>query len=177
MSDGIDFSMHQAATASGREVLATDERIVRADWIGKHILPDDLFCFQDGKFSRQMFQEAISCFVNGQFIAVIVLGFSFIERSLVGRFWENGRKDLVSASSENLLKEALARGWLSKVEYQNLDRLRAIRNPIVHFKNPYSEDRPEYRAILSAKDLKRMLESDARQTLEAAVHVLHKTSL
>lgn len=177
MSDGMDFSMYQAATASGKEVLATDGRIARARWICERILPDDLLCFQDGKFSRQMFQEAISCFVSGQFIAVIVLGFSFIERSLVGRFWENDRKDLVSANSEQLLKEALAWGWLSKAEYQNLDRLRTIRNPIIHFKNPYSEDRPEYRAILSAIDLERMLENDARQALEAAVHVLHKTSL
>ena len=175
MPGELDFSLNE--TASPTDLISGNGRVERLSWVAKQLGTDGFFFFQDGRFSRYLFQEAIQCFVNGQFIAAIVLGFSFIERSLAGRFFEVGRTDLGRAKIDNLLKEALERGWVFETEYKLLNEMRELRNSVAHFRDPADFSRPEIRAILAAKQPHSMLEDDSRQILDAAIRMLIKTSI
>jgi len=176
MSDGLDFSLNE--TVPSEKILNSYAKGSRLSWVTAQIGgPDGFFFFQDGRFSRYIFQEALNCYIEGQFICTIVLAFSFIERSLAGRFFEIGRTDLERAKSEDLITEAKNKGWLSGEEYSLLKELKSIRNSVAHFRDPSDFSRPEIRAVLSAKEPYAMLENEAKQVLSAAFRVLNKTSI
>lgn len=175
MADDLDFSVQR--TVTGEELLRSSGRLERLGWLTKRISAGNFYFLQDGTFSQLLFQETADSFVNGQFIAAIVLGFSFIERSIAGRLSHVGGKQIAHESSEKLFRAALTKGWLTQPEYESLESLRTLRNPIIHFKEQLHLDRPEIRALLQGKTPLLMLEADARKILEAAVRLLGKTAI
>ncbi len=175
MSDELDFSLD--VTVSGDELLSGTGRLGRIGWLVKRIRKDDLFLLQDGSFSKLLFNETIECFVGGQFIATVMLGFSLIERAIAGRLSHVGDKKAAKGKSEELMASALRRKWLSETEFDQIKELRALRNPVVHFREHLAMSRPEVKAIVNGRDISLMLEGDAKRILEAAIHVLRKTAL
>jgi hypothetical protein len=175
MGTELDFST--VRPVHGVELLSGSGQLTRASWLARHIREDDIYFMQDGTFSQLLFKEVLSTFVAGQHIATIVLAFSLIERTVAGRLAFVGDIPTAKAKSEVLLKNALERGWLKPEEYKLLNKLRNLRNPIVHFRDHLSETRPEVRAVLSARTAEQVLEGDALKILEATIHVLQKTAL
>ena len=174
---GIDFSFRDSDAVFGKELLAKVGTDHRSMWIRSKIRENDLYFFQDGKLSQVLFLETLACFEERHFSAVVVLAFTFIERSIAGRFFSQGHGDPRNLTSENLLKKGSELGWLSKHEFEHLDQLRQIRNSLVHFRDPLHPERPEIRAVLSAKLPTELLESDAQTVLGAAIHVLSKSAI
>ncbi len=175
MKTEFDFSFDRPV--HGKELLSGSSQLARASWLARHVRDDDVYFMQDGTLSQLLFREVLSTFVAGQYIATIVLAFSLVERTVAGRLAFVGDKSGALAKSEDLLKKALARGWLIREEHELLDELRKLRNPIVHFRDHLSETRPEVRAALSARTTEQILEGDAKKILEATIHVLQKTAL
>jgi len=175
MKTESDFSVDRPV--HGEELLGGTGQLARALWLTKRLRDDDIYFMQDGTLSQLLFKEVLSSFVAGQYIATIVLGFSLIERTVAGRLAFVGDKAAASAKSEDLLKNALEREWLKKEEHELLDELRRLRNPILHFRDHFSETRPEVRAALNARTTEQVLEVDAKRILEATIHVLQKTAL
>lgn len=175
MPNDFDFSFDHAV--SGDALLGGTGQLGRMSWLGKRLRENDLYLLQDGTFSKLLFNEILECFVGGQFIATIVLGFSFIERTIAGRLSHVGKKAAARGSSEELIESALQWEWLTQTEHDHINELRTLRNPIVHFREPLTETRPEVKATLNARSTAQMLETDAKKILEAAIHVLGKTSL
>jgi len=159
------------------ELLHPDSKLGRLQWLAKHINPDDLYFFQDGELSQSLFHEILDAYIAGLDLAVCVLGFTFIERSIAGRLSHIGASVAAKGRSGQLLAEALRRGWLSQEEYSTLDNLRLNRNPLVHFKDRLEVSRPEIRAIMNAKSTKELLATEARLIVQAVFTVLKKTSL
>lgn len=174
MPDDLDFSLQ--FSTPGHELLEGTGKLGRVGWLSERLRRDDLFFFQDGTFSRLLFNEALECFVGGQFIACIVVGFSFIERSIAGRLSHIGENSAAKGDSRELLDAAQQRKWITKEEQEKLDELRWLRNPIVHFKGHLTENRPEIRATRDKKTIQQMLEADAKEILEASIHMLTKTA-
>lgn len=175
MSDELEFSLD--VTVSGDELLSGTGRLGRIVWLAQRIRKDDLFLLQDGSFSKLLFNETIECFVGGQFIATVVLGFSLVERAIAGRLSHVGDKKAAKGRSEELLVSALKKGWLSQTEFDQIKALGALRNPVVHFREHLSMSRPEVKATVNGRNISQMLESDAKRILELAIHVLGKTAL
>lgn len=175
MSNDLDFSFDHAVP--GDTLLGGAGQLGRVAWLGKRLRENDLYLLQDGAFSKLLFNEVLECFVGGQFIATIVLGFSFIERTIAGRLSHVGEKVAAKGSSEQLIAAALQRKWLTETEHDHINELRTLRNPVVHFREHLAEARPEVKAALNARSTVQMLEDDAKKILEAAIHVLGKTSL
>ena len=175
METEFDFSFDRPVY--GEELLGGSGQLARASWVARRVRDDDVYFMQDGTLSQLLFKEVLSAFVSGQYIATIVLAFSLIERTVAGRLAFVGDKPAAKANSVQLMKSALERGWLKQDEHDLLDELRKLRNPIVHFHDHLSETRPEVRAALSARTTEQMLEGDAKQILEATIHVLQKTAL
>jgi len=175
MTTELEFSFDHPVF--GQELLGGNGYLARASWVAKRIREDDIFHMQDGTLSQLLFKEVLSSFVAGQYIAAIVLGFSLIERTVAGRLAFIGDNDAALAKSEDLLKNAFDRKWLKEEEYDLLNKLRKVRNPIVHFRDPLSESRPEVRAASTAQSTIQILEEDAKCILDAAIRVLGKTAL
>jgi len=175
MPNDLDFSLDYAVP--GDVLLGGTGRLGRMAWLGKQLRENDLYLLQDGALSKLIFNEVLECFISGQFIATIILGFSFIERTIAGRLSHVGEKAASKGSSEELIATALQRNWLTKTEHDHINELRTLRNPIVHFREHLAETRPEVKAALNARSTAQMLETDAKQILEAAIHVLGKTAL
>ena len=175
MAEEFDFSLERSVT--GQELFRGNAMLERLAWLNECVPGASFFFLQDGEFSKLVFQEAADSYVNGQFIAAIVLGFSFIERTIAGRFSHIGEEKTARGHSEDLFKAAAKKGWITESEYQSLEKLRSLRNPIVHYRDPLHGDRPEIRALLQAKTPLIMLETDAKLILNAAIRLLGKTAI
>lgn len=162
---------------SGEALMGSSGRVRRARLLAEGIDRTGLYFLQDGTLTHRLFIEAAETFLSGQFISTTILGFSFIERTIAGRLHHLGKKSESKSKSEVLFKHAKKYKWLSDEEYQNLEEIRKFRNPIVHFKDPLDESRPEIQALLNAKTTKEYLEVQAERVLMAAIHVLNYTAL
>ena len=175
MKNEIDFSLDHPI--NGKELLSASGPLRRSAWLSERIRKDDLFLLQDGAYSQLLFIEVLELFVGGHFIATTILAFAFIERAVAGRLFFIGKKTKAQGNSEKLLKAALEETWLTDEEYTYLNELREVRNPLVHFRDHLAATRPEVKAVLCAKTTREQIETDAIRTLEAAIHVLHKTAI
>jgi hypothetical protein len=133
--------------------------------------------FSGGWLAKYLFEEARYCFIFAQFLAVVVLGFAFIERTLAAMFYGVGRTDLERASASTLLREAVTVGWLSTAEHEWLDRARELRNPVTHFRKPLHGDTIEFRSVTVNVQPYSLLEEDARHVLLAVIHLLAKEAV
>ena len=144
MPQDLGFSFD--ISASGEELLNGSGQLERITWLTKRIRQGDFFLLQDGSYSRLLLSELLECFVGGHFIATSILGFSLIERSIAGRLAFNGDAKKSEAKSVELLNAAKERGWLTESEFHVLDKLREMRNPLVHFhaqESPTTRDRTD----------------------------------
>lgn len=175
MPTELDFSFD--VSVSGESLLAGNGQLERVAWVSKRIRRDDFFFLQDGSFSKLLFEELVGCFVNGHFIATCALGYSLIERTIAGRLSHQGESSLAGKMGGHLLQGALDRGWITREEFDDMESLRKVRNPMVHFKPQSAQNRPEVRANACGLSTAQLLEADAKRILEAAIKVLGKTAV
>lgn len=176
MNDKYEMDFDIAHTVDSEELLNGSGRLERLALLNARIKKGDLYFLQDGKRSKLVFQEAADSYVNGQFISSIALGFSFIERTIAGRLWFLNERKKAKDKGESLLKEALARQWITDGEFTSLNNLRNIRNYVVHFQS-LSNDENNVKNLFEPDPKSLDFEDRAKQVLLAAINVLHKTSL
>jgi hypothetical protein len=167
------------------DTLARSERLTRLQWMAENTPQPELLIFRGGLMSKSLFEETRYCFVYGQFLATIILALAFVEHILAALFYEIGRNDLEKDGIAKLAKEALKTGWLSQEEYDWLEEIREIRNPIVHFRHlgiqpdeqlsvkpNWWKIRLESRAIVQNQLPYELLEDDAKKAIKTVLHLL-----
>ncbi len=154
--------------------ICRDDRLARLDWLARKMTHTDYLTFPGGLISKYLFEEARYCFVYGQFLAVIVLGLSYIEHTLAALFYRAGRNDLERATISTLLQEARNNGWVTQAEFDKLQRAREVRNPVTHFRRPLHDETVEYRAVTQDELPYTIVEEDARYVMETVLHLLGK---
>jgi len=152
--------------------LTREDRLARLKWLMGRMPQAEYVGFPGGWMSKSLFDEAGCCFVCGQFLGTIVLGLGYIERTLAAMFYGLGRNDLERVSISLLLGEAVDGGWISQREFANLERARKVRNAVTHFRRLGDCDGIEYRAVEQNEAPYGIMESDARQVMESAIHLL-----
>ena len=158
--------------------VARDDRITRLEWLAANYPSSDAgFMLHGGWLSHQLLEEAKYCFAYDQFLATAILGVAFIERVLAARLYAAGRNDLERAGGLDLLRESLKRAWISEEEFQQFDRVRRLRNPIVHFRRPLAPDTLEYRAVQEDARPYEIVQSDAQEILKAVFNVLQRSAV
>jgi hypothetical protein len=151
---------------------ALADRLARLNWLAENAREVNYYLFRGGLISKYLFEETRYCFAYGQFLATIVLGMAFIERTLAALFYMLGRNDLERANMSKLLKEALGQDWITRREYARLEEIRKLRNPITHFRKPRHDDTIEYRATAQDELPYKVIENDAYKVMEIALHLL-----
>ncbi len=154
------------------------DRIERLNWLAERMPPAEYQMFLGGLMAKFLFEEARYCFVYGQFLAVILLGLAFVEHTLGAVLYAFYRRDdLERANITTLLEEARKAGWISDEEFDALDRARALRNPVTHFRRPLHEDTVEYRAIQEREGPFRVIEQDAHHVMTVVINLLAKSAV
>lgn len=151
--------------------------MARLEWLASVVPPAEYLTFPGGLMSKFLFEEMRYCFAYGQFLATIVLGLSYIEHTLAGKFFAAGRNDLERAAIARLLREARKLGMLTSDEADELERIRRTRNPVAHFRRPGADDSIELRSLQENEHWYEVLEQDARAVLGAAMKVLRKDAV
>ena len=75
MSQSEDWLMRE-------DTVCFADRAARLDWIAEIMPTAEYLAFPSGFMAKYLFEEARYCFVYGQFLAVIVLGLAFLEKTL-----------------------------------------------------------------------------------------------
>lgn len=154
-----------------------ENRVQRLTWLAGLAPKAAHWIFDDGIAARVLFEEARYCFVYGQFVAVILLGVAFLERSLAARIYGTGDNAYERAHLPSLLSIAQERGWLSPEECARIDSLRDKRNPLAHFRGPGDPSRLEWKAALRNVAPYQVFEEDARAVLETVMHYVERAGL
>jgi hypothetical protein len=148
------------------------ERVERLRWLAPQVPSAEYLTFPGGLMSKYLFEETRYCFAYGQYLAVIVLGVAFVERTLAAEFYASGRNDLERSGISELLREARDIAWLNTAEYEAFDRARKIRNPVTHFRRPGHSDGIEHRMVEENEYPYALIEQDARTIAAAVMHML-----
>ena len=124
-----------------------EDRLSRLEWLIDHSPAGEYWTFPGGLLAKSLFEETRYSFVYAQFLATILLGLAYIERTLAAVFYGVGRNDLERAGLAVLLREAYAAGLIDSREFQDLEKVRENRNSYAHFRKPGHEDSVEARMI------------------------------
>jgi hypothetical protein len=119
--------------------------------------------------------EARSSFVNGNFLATIVLCQSLAEHLLAGFLHAALVQDVPrKVQFRDTLKICKERGMLTEQDVVDLTRLSELRNPVTHFRHLDDASHLERRAINAREPVLDVLESDAHFAMALAVRLLGK---
>ncbi len=126
--------------------------------------------FVGGLVGLRSFNEARLAYLNGLFLACIVLCQICLEHSLASLLYMEGREEARKMSYSMLLREALKTGHISEEEFRLFDRIRKYRNPYVHFHAPRDEDWLPERAVRSNIPEDELVVQDAEEAIVALLH-------
>ncbi len=157
--------------------ICRSDRVERLQWLATELPKTEHLMFPGGLMAEFLFEETRYCFAYGQYLAVIVLGMAFIERTLAAEFYAVGRNDLERSNISKLLQEARSAKWLSEVEYEAFDRARQIRNPVTHFRRPGHCENIEYRMVEENEYPYTVIEQDARTIAAAVMHMVGRNAI
>lgn len=113
-----------------------------------------------------VFDEARRTFVNGDFVATILLAAAFIEHRLASHLRSKGYVKAARQGLAQMIACARQHDFASPFLLDKVDRLRRIRSPFVHLKPFEHDDGLLERMIRGAvEEPARLLEKDAKAAL------------
>jgi len=120
------------------------------------------------------FEEACWCFINGHFIACVVLTQMVLEHLLAGLFRIFGRDDIADAGFGRLLSEADRERLISSVEFEKFNLLRERRNRYTHSRKPLAPNSIERRTLKANVPYEQIMEDDAREALQMLFAIMQR---
>lgn len=142
-------------------------RIERADrimWVSEHRPQNGVIMGKMDEMS--LLQEAHDCFIEGHFIATLLLAVSFIEHTLSDELIGRGLAEYGEVTLASLVKISRNNLIFPDDMLNEVDRLRLIRNPFTHLKAPSHEHSLSSRFIKTNAHPKTILEKDAKDSLK-----------
>ena len=102
------------------------------------ILPVPLegLSFLGGESSRICFDEVRRCYLDGSYMAVVLLCLAYVEKELAADLYAAGWEAAKEARLGTVLEQAYGGGVLSELELQTYRELARLRNSHAHFRAP-----------------------------------------
>jgi hypothetical protein len=182
-SQNLNGSVSTTMESQVAEELATndatpiDARFARFNWLADRMPDAEYLTFPGGLMSKCLFEEARHSFLHGRFLATIVLGFAFVERTLAALFQVHGLDRSEQESLGQLLCKARRMEWISHQEWEALERARGIPNPEAHFRRLPYRDSIEYQSIVTEGVPYTVIEQDAEYMITVVMNLLAKQSV
>jgi hypothetical protein len=160
-----------AALERSDEMLRS-ERAERIEWLSAHRIP--LGVVVGPMDSIAVLGEARDCFIEGHYIASLMLSVAFIEHTLTDELVERGlaKYGVSFVDAIRLSKEA---GLFSPEMLSGADRLREIRNPFAHRKSQDHRHSFGNRFLQQRAHPRTILERDAKDALALMYSFCHRS--
>jgi hypothetical protein len=140
-------------------------RAVRARWLRKRI-PKKI-AFWMPMETGFVFGEAAACFVDGHFVATIMLAASFVDHWLTSGLAHRGYGNEAKRGLEATIKVAKKKKLVDPFLLDAVNKLRLIRNPFAHLKLTDSDYKIGSRAVQMREPPEVLLEKDAKEAIIA----------
>lgn len=147
------------------------DRLTRLTFINK-MYPKGLILAGDMEFVFT-FGEIKECYINGHFIASIILTQSFIEKVFIEFFNSKNLNKETNNGLDRMIKYARKKSLINSVVLNMVDNLRLKRNPFVHSKDydyPHSLSR---RTIINKTLPYEQLDKDAKETMQILFYIMN----
>ena len=92
--------------------------------------------FLGGESSRICFDEVRRCYLDGSYMAVVLLCLTYVERELAADLYAAGWENAKKAPLGTVLEQAYGGGVLSELELRTYRELAHLRNSHAHFRAP-----------------------------------------
>ena len=155
-----------------------EDRLHRLKYLNK-IFPHDLFLGADQE-TIYILSEAKMTFINGEYIATILLTIAFIERLMQSHYESIGLGKIAKRGLKAMIAHANKNELLHPYLLEKFDLLRKKRNPLTHLKPFEHEHNLSQRIINGIKNDEQyvnpilMLEEDAKEAI-TLMYALLKT--
>lgn len=146
------------------------KRALRIEWISQFSLSE--WVVEGPVETLSLLSESKNCFINGHFIATLVLSMGFIEHALVIMLSSKGLSTN-QAGIGGKLELARTHNMLPSELLDRTDLLQKRRNPFIHKKLPSHEHSLSFRYINERRHPDAILQEDAEESLRLAHLVLH----
>ena len=136
-------------------------------------IPESL-TFLGGDASLICFNEVRRCYLDGSYMAVVLLSLSYVERELAAQLyaacWEPAKKAPLGA----VLEKALEDGVLSELEWRTYQELALLRNSHAHFRAPGTRGSMLTRVVEENALHREVIAKDARLAVEAMARIVRR---
>jgi len=158
--------------------MTLDSRTRRLEFIVNEFGSEDGYqLFHGGDLTKAFFEEARWCFVNGQFIACVLLCQCFLENSLRSMLSAGGFvKDewLEKVGFYDLIKKAHESGQISDEEAEDFHWTRKSRIQYIHPKPIFSERHIAHRMLQENKTLDELNENNAKKAIKIIFNLIQR---
>ena len=114
------------------------------------------------------FREVQLCFIDGHFLATIVLGQAFVEKILHQHYNELGFDSIANKGLNAILQHARRNNTISTFVINHVDAVRLMRNPITHTKDANYQHGLDKRSYNNKTSPLIQLEKDAKKAVEVS---------
>ncbi|WP_420148921.1 hypothetical protein [Spirosoma sp.] len=121
--------------------------------------------------SFKIFNEAVHCYIFGQFVATIILCQAFIERRFQEYFHIRMDDKRSKYTLDKLLKEFSQTNFIDDYLIEKINNIRLKRNPFVHSKEPLHEHSLMARALNLNSHPEDVIEADAKEALTMMIAI------
>jgi len=151
-----------------------DDRVERAAWVLSFGWSENGYMLFGGHGSLAPFDELRQAFINGEFVATVLLGQAFLEQLLAGYLDLAGGGVVGSPGLAEILKQFRDRGWIDETDFGVLDDVRRLRNPYAHYRDAQHKDNLARRVMTEREDYTVLIERDARSVVRALMHLVNR---
>ena len=139
-------------------------------------VPPDGLSFLGDETSLICFDEVRRCYLDGSYIAVVLLSLAYVERELAAALYAAGWEAAKKAPLGTVLKKAHQDGVLSELEWRTYQELARLRNSHAHFRRPKSPESMMARMIEENAFPRKVLAKDAKRALQAMARIVRRQS-
>jgi hypothetical protein len=126
-----------------------------------------------GDIARLAFYASGNSFIQAHFIGTIIMAQIVIDQTLNQMFYASGEFK-GNANFPTVIKVAREKGWITDEEQNAFTRLKNIRNPYVHYKEPLNNSTLLKRSIDTGKETYEILEEDAKHAISSMYKIVNK---
>ena len=139
-------------------------------------VPSEGLSFLGGEASLICFDEVRRCYLDGSYMAVVLLSLAYVERELAAGLYSAGWESAKKARLGSVLEKAHEEGMLSKLEWRTYQELALLRNSHAHFRAPGKPGSMLARAVEENAVAREVLAKDARRALQAMAKIVRRQS-
>lgn len=139
-------------------------------------MPSDGLSFLGGEMSRICLGEVGRCYLDGSYMAIVLLSLAYVERELAAVLYGAGWEAAKKAPLGVMLKKALQDGVLSETEWRTYQELARLRNSHAHFRRPGDPESMMARMIEENALSKEVLAKDAKRAVQVMARMVRRQS-